>query len=246
MKVLILAAGYATRLYPLTLNRPKALLPIGGGTMLDILTKKIADIPDADEIFIVTNSRFYGMIKDWADGASSAAKITVLDDGTSSENDRLGAVGDIIFAIEHGNIDDDLMILACDNLFTFSLADFYRFFSERSADCVCGGVMESVEERKRFGIIEEDGDGNILSFAEKPDFPHSDLAAYAIYMYKRETLPLFRQYMSEDKGGDSPGKFLEWLCGVKPVCVYRFEGECFDIGTVPAYEEACERFNNIQ
>lgn len=242
MKALILAAGYATRMYPLTLNCPKALLPIGGGTMLDIIVKKITEISDIDEIVIVTNHRFYHMIKEWADNFSSPVKVTVLDDGTSSEKDRLGAVGDIVYAVENGNIDDDLLIMACDNLFNFSLADFYRFFEGKASDCVCAGVMEDTEEIKRYGVIEADGDGNILSFVEKPRQPRSDLAAYAIYMYKRETLPLFRQYLSENRGGDSPGKFLEWLCGVKNVCAYRFSGECFDIGTVSAYEEACRNF----
>lgn len=242
MKALILAAGYATRMYPLTLNCPKALLPIGGGTMLDIIAGKIAEIPEIDEIVIVVNHRFYHMIKEWADKFSLPVKVTVLDDGTSSENDRLGAVGDIVYAVENGNIDDDLLIMACDNLFDFSLTGFYGFFSERSADCVCAGIMEDTEEIKRYGVIEEDGEGNILSFVEKPDKPRTNLAAYAIYMYKRETLPLFRRYLSENRGGDSPGKFLEWLCGVKKVCAYRFSGECFDIGTIPAYEEACGYF----
>lgn len=242
MKALILAAGYATRMYPLTLNCPKALLPMGGGTMLDIIAGKIAEIPGICEIVIVTNRRFYAMINEWAEDFSSNIKVTVLDDGTSSENDRLGAVGDIVYAIENGNIDDDLLIMACDNLFDFSLAELYRFFGEKASDCVCAGVMEDPEEIKRYGVIEADGDGNILSFVEKPDKPRSDLAAYAIYMYKRETLPLFRRYLSDGRGGDSPGKFLEWLCGVKNVCAYRFSGECFDIGTVSAYEEACKRF----
>ncbi|MBP0965635.1 MAG: nucleotidyltransferase family protein [Oscillospiraceae bacterium] len=242
MKALILAAGYATRMYPLTLNCPKALLPIGGGTMLDIIAGKIAEIPRIEEIVIVANHRFYSMIKEWADNFSSPVKVTVLDDGTSSETDRLGAVGDIVYAIDNGNIDDDLLIMACDNLFNFSLADLYRFFGEKASDCVCAGIMEDTEEIKRYGVIEADGDGNILSFVEKPRQPRTDLAAYAIYMYKRETLPLFRQYLSENRGGDSPGKFLEWLCGVKKVCAYRFSGECFDIGTIPAYEEVCKYF----
>ena len=237
MKALILAAGYATRMYPLTLNCPKALLPIGGGTMLDIIAGKIMEIPDIDEIVIVTNHRFCHMIKDWADKRSSPVRVTVLDDGTSSEKDRLGAVGDIVYAIENGRIDDDLLIMACDNLLTFSPAELYRFFKEKASDCVCAGVMKDTEEIKRYGVIEADVDGNILSFVEKPRQPRTDLAAYAIYMYKRETLPLFRQYLSENRGGDSPGKFLEWLCGVKPVCAYRFSGKCFDIGTIAAYEE---------
>ncbi len=245
MKAIVLAAGYAMRLYPLTKDRPKALLPIGGRAMLDYLMDGIASIPEIDEVYIVSNSRFAAQFGAWAEDARrryAHLSIDVLDDGTDSNDNRLGAVGDIRFALEQKRIDDDVLIAASDNFFTFPLNDFVDDFRRHGRDTLLGAHLGWTEELKRFAVATLDGEGRVTSLIEKPSEPASDIAIYALYLYRRDTLPLIFQYLDAGNDPDAPGHFPEWLYRRRDLRVYRFTGECIDIGTPEAYREICERY----
>ena len=238
MKAIILVAGYATRLYPLTLDRPKALLKVQGKAIIDYIVEQINTISDIDEIIVISNSKFAGHFHEWAASAKPAVPIKVLDDGTSDENSRLGAIGDISFVIDKEHIDDDVVIIAGDNLFTFPLAEYKRFFDEKGGDCVCVQRIEDVETRRHIGIAVLDEEGRVIDMEEKPQEPKSDCGVFATYMYKRETIPLFKQYLSEGNNPDAPGFFPSWLYKRKPVYAYVMNGQCYDIGTHEALREA--------
>ena len=245
MKAIILAAGYATRMYPLTKDRPKALLPIGGKVMLDYLMDEIATIGEIDTAYIVTNSRFADQFVAWAQKAAGCyprLKLDVLDDGTDSNENRLGALGDIRFVLEHRRVDDDLLVAASDNFFTFPLRDMVDDFYAHERDTLLGQHLGWVEDLKRFAVATLDENNRVAALVEKPQEPPTDIGIFALYLYKRDTVPLIHRYLDEGNPPDAPGHFPEWLYKRKEVGVYLFEGECVDIGTPQAYREVCERF----
>ncbi|MDR2649342.1 MAG: nucleotidyltransferase family protein [Clostridiales bacterium] len=235
---MILAAGYATRLYPLTLDKPKALLKVQRKPIIDYIAEQINTISDIDKIIVISNHKFVNQFNDWAMSARSDIPIKVLDDGTVEEGRRLGAIGDIGFVIEHEHIDDDVVVIAGDNLFTFPLAEYKRFFVEKGGDCVCVRRMEDREACKQLGIAMLDETGRVIDMEEKPAEPKSDCAVFATYMYKRETIPLIKQYLDEGNKPDAPGFFVSWLYKRKPVYAYVMNGECYDIGTPEALKQA--------
>jgi glucose-1-phosphate thymidylyltransferase len=239
MKAIVLAAGYAMRLYPLTKDRPKALLEIGGRHMLDYLMDEIASVPEIDEAILVTNSRFYRQFCDWAAGRKNLGlSVRVLDDGTDTNENRLGAIGDMQFALDQTDIDDDVLVAAADNLFTFRLNDFVGSFRLSGKDTLLAQAMGDTEELKRFAIATLDEKGRVVGLVEKPQNPPTDIAVYALYLYRRDTLPLVRQYIAEGNNCDAPGHFPEWLYKRRDVRAYLFEGDCVDIGTPEAYAAA--------
>ena len=248
MKALILAAGYATRLYPLTLNRPKAMLPIGGAVMLDYLVREMALIPQLDEVHIVTNHKFAGQFEQWCDeaereGRYPSLRFAVWDDGTASNETRLGAVGDMQFTIERAQLDDDVLVAASDNFFTFPLRLFTDAFYTSGRDMLLAGRIDDVDTLRRFAVATLDEKNRVLTLVEKPQNPPSNIGVYALYLYKRDTLPLIGQYLAEGGLPDSPGLFPEWLCRQgHALSAYLFEGECIDIGTPESYREVCNRF----
>ncbi|HIS00176.1 MAG TPA: nucleotidyltransferase family protein [Candidatus Excrementavichristensenella intestinipullorum] len=245
MKALILAAGYATRLYPLTLNTPKALLPIGKRNMMDFLCEAMLGLPGLDQVVVVTNSRFFGQFQAWAQGARERFQpldFLVVDDGTHDDASRLGAVGDIQFAIQQAHIQDDLLVAASDNFFTFPLSDFCEEFRRRNRDTLLGGRIADRRELTRFAVATLDPQGRVTSLVEKPQNPASDIAIYALYLYKKDTLPLIGQYLAQGNPPDAPGHFPEWLYTRREVGVYLFQGECVDIGTPESYQAVCRRF----
>ncbi len=237
MKAIILAAGYATRLYPLTRNKAKALLPIGGKPMIDYIVEQMDTVAELDEIYVVTNSRFAAQFREWAAQAQSRLPISILDDGTTSDENRRGAIGDISFVINEKQIDDELMVVAGDNFFTYSLRDYVAYFREKDCDCVC--VKEWTDEKtlSQFGIALLDQDGRVLDIEEKPERPKSNMAVFAAYLYRQDTVPLFAEYLAAGNKPDAPGNFPAWLYRRKEVYAYVFEGECYDIGTPESYEE---------
>ena len=248
MKAIILAAGYATRLYPLTLNRPKAMLPIGDHAMLDYLVREMALIPQLDEVHIVTNHKFAAQFEDWCAAVERekrypGLRFAVWDDGTTSNDDRLGAVGDMQYTIERACLDDDVLVAASDNFFTFPLRLFTEAFEKSGLDTLLVGKIDDLDTLRRFGVATLDGSGHITSLVEKPQDPPSDIGVYALYLYRRDTLPLVGQYLAGGGLPDSPGLFPEWLCKRgHTLNSYLFEGECIDIGTPESYREVCERF----
>lgn len=242
MKAIILAAGYATRLYPLTLNTPKALLPIGGKPIIDYIVDEINMVDAIDCIYVVTNHKFSSDFTSWAKQSKSRVPIEVLDDGTTTEENRRGAIGDISFVIEQKQIDDDLMVIAGDNFFTYHLRDYYEFFRQKNRDCVCVKVWEDADALHQFGIALLDKEGKVLDIEEKPEKPKSNTVVFATYMYLKKTVPLFAQYLKEGNKPDAPGNFPAWLYQKQEVYAYTFDGECFDIGTPESYEEVCQKF----
>lgn len=245
MKAIILAAGYATRLYPLTLDTPKALLPIAGKTILDRLFEKFMCADEIDEIYIVSNDRFFESLRDWAHTANekySPRKILVFNDGTVSNDTRRGAIGDILFAIEKAQIDDDIFVAASDNLLSESLSGYFDDFRRHGKDLLLCGKLDDIEERKRYAILELDDDKRVTGLEEKPENPKTDVVAYAEYIYRKDTLPLIRTYIEEGNNPDSPGHFPEWLYKKKEVRAYLYPGDCVDIGTIKMYEETCRKW----
>lgn len=238
MKCLILAAGYATRLYPLTKNTPKPLLEVAGKSILERLLDKISGIDKIDHVYVVTNSRFAQAFEEWVAQYTYCKPLTVIDDGTTSNENRLGAIGDIQYVIDQVALSDDLMILAGDNLFDFDLRDFEEFFEEKDADVITAYEVADLNLARRIGIIELDPSAKVLSFEEKPQEPKSRWGVPALYIYKHDTLPLIRQYLQEGNNPDAPGHFIPWLIKHKPVYAFQFTGQWHDIGTIESYEEA--------
>ena len=244
MKAITLAAGYATRLYPLTENMPKPLLEVAGKTILDFIVEKIERVTEIDELIIVTNNKFAGHFEEWRENVSYSKEITVVNDGTLTNDTRLGAIGDIQYVIEHLNISDDLMILAGDNLFDFELTDFVSYFNEVDTDCITSYVEENAAQVKRAGVVELDETQKVLSFEEKPAEPRSNYCVPAFYLYKKETLALFREYLEEGNNPDAPGHFVPYLIDKKAVHAFLFEGKRYDIGTIESYQTVKDIFEN--
>lgn len=242
MKAIILAAGYATRLYPLTINTPKALLPINKKPIIDYIVEQLNTISEIDAIYVVTNSRFANDFTEWAKIAPGQIPITVLDDGTTSDENKKGAVGDIGFVISQMHIDDELLIIAGDNFFTYSLQDYVQFYREKDHDCVCVKEWQDQSMLSQFGIALLDENSKVLDIEEKPKHPKSNTAVFATYLYKKETVPLFKEYLDAGNNPDAPGNFPAWLYHRKDVYAYKFAGECYDIGTPDSYREVCRLY----
>lgn len=240
MKCILLCAGYATRLFPLTENFPKALLKVGEKSIIDYILDKVNEINEIDEIYLVTNSKYTPHFEEWVVKKNNIKPIQVFNDGTSSNDDRLGAIGDIQFVIDSANINDDILVLATDNLFDFKLFDFNEFYKNKKAPCVCVR-KEDFESLKRLGVASLDSNMKILNFEEKPSIPKSEYAVYAEYIYPKEVVPMIKQYLEEGNSCDAPGNLVAYLYKKMPTYAYEFEGPCYDIGT----HEALAQVNNL-
>ena len=246
MKAIILAAGYATRLYPLTKGRPKALLRLGERTVIDHLMDEVATLPGLDEAHIVTNHKFASAFEDWAYAARLRypnIELVVWDDGTTTNEDRLGAVGDMQFAIEHAGIDDDLLVAASDNVFTFPLIQFYDDFRRTGRDTLLMAHLDDLETLCSFAVATLGEDNRVVGLVEKPENPPTDIGVYALYLYRRDTLPLIKQYLDEGNSKDQPGRLPAWMHTFRDIRGYLFDGECIDIGTTQMYHETAKRFS---
>lgn len=240
MKGIILAAGYATRLYPLTINKAKALLPVHGRPIIDHIVDEMNTLPDLDQIFVVSNHRFAGQFEAWATARRRTAgpgeiPLAVIDDRTLCEEDRLGAIGDVQYCLDQLKIDEDLLIIAGDNLFTYRLRDAWAYFCEHGDDTVLGCHMPADADLRRFAVAVLDSEGRIVNMIEKPAEPPSDIAVFATYFYRQDTLPLIRAYLESGHSPDAPGNFPVWLYPRKTVRCYLFDGVCIDIGTPESY-----------
>lgn len=240
MNALVLAAGYATRLYPLTRDCPKALLPIGGRPIIDYLLDDLETLPGMTHIYVVTNHRFIGRFQEWADAHPGGKRLVLLDDGSHTPDDRRGAIGDIAWAIEHAGLRQRLLVVASDNLLPFRLRELVCFSESKGSDCITCYHAGNPERLRRTGIIARGDDGRVLRFEEKPLHPWSDLAVPPVYLYTPHTLPLFEEYLRAGCDPDSPGRFVPWLLERRPVFAYLFSGEPQDIGTPESYAEACQ------
>jgi glucose-1-phosphate thymidylyltransferase len=239
MKAVILAAGYATRLRPLTDDVPKHLLPIGGRPMLDWVLDRVREVEEVDALHLVTNSRFAPVFRSWAETQS----VTVHDDGTSSNEGRLGAVGDLRLLVEEAGLDDELLVLAGDNLFEFSLPRFVEWWRAKPQPS-SAVPLHDVGDRElatHYGIAATDVEDRVVRFVEKPSDPPSTLASTLVYLLPPEHVRLVRTYLDEGQSPDNAGSFLGWLSQREPVYGYRFEGAWYDIGNRDQLLEADNR-----
>jgi glucose-1-phosphate thymidylyltransferase len=241
VKVIILAAGYATRLYPLTLTQPKPLLPVAGKPMIDYVLDNLAPIGGIDRIYVVTNAKFAGHFQKWADGyraAKAKLNFTIVNDGSTDDTNKLGAIGDVHFVLKSQNIEDDIIVVAGDNLFSEKLSDFGRLRREKQAPVLAVYDVRDLEQVKKYNAISLDGDGRITFFEEKPKNPTSTLTGIALYYYPRSALPMIKQYIAEGNNPDQPGRLVQWLYPRLPVYTWKVPGLWFDIGSKETLEEA--------
>lgn len=230
MKCLILAAGYATRLYPLTENFPKPLLKVGEKTILDWLVDDAA--PVIEEFIVVSNHKFAHHFESWA--ASKSQKITVVDDGTSTNETRLGAVRDIALGLK--GCTEDVLVMAGDNVLDFSLRDFVHFFREKDASCVMTHEENELKKQQKTAIITFDEDHLIDSYEEKPVCPKGNHAVPPFYCYKAADVAKIEQALLDGCNADAPGSFAAWLSGHAPVYAFKMPGKRYDIGDLQSYE----------
>jgi glucose-1-phosphate thymidylyltransferase len=237
MRAIILAAGYATRLRPLTDSIAKQLLPVGGRPMMDWVCDKVEEL--TNDIHVVTNSRFAADFERWAEGRGG---VSVHDDGTVSNEDRLGAIGDVAFVLERVGADDDLLVVAGDNLFDFSLVEFAAFWQSKGrASAVAVYDCHDLELATHYGVVDVGEDDRIVGFEEKPSEPRTTLVATATYLYHRDHVQLVSRYLEEGNPPDQPGRMIAWLYPSEPVYGYRFTGAWFDIGNRDQLLEADNR-----
>lgn len=243
MKTIIIAAGYATRLYPLTENFPKPLLKVGGSTILDRLMEDIDRIPGIDGHIIVTNHRFAHIFGEWKAKADYGKPITIIDDGTTDNDNRLGAVRDLLLALDRCGVDDDIMVLAADNILGFSLRGFVDFFRDRGTSVIMCHREPELGKLQRTGVIAVDGNMRVLEMQEKPEKPVSNWAVPPFYIYSRNDLPLIRECMDHGCGHDAPGNLARYLTGVTTLHAWPMPGPRLDIGSMDSYREAQDKFS---
>jgi len=237
MQAIILAAGHATRMYPLTENMPKALLPLRGKPVIDYIIDQLNHISEIENIYVVTNSKFYAHFSKWAETVPSDKPLSVLDNGTTTNEDRRGAVGDVFFTIKEKAINDEIVVVASDNYFTYDLREQLNFFRLTGCDTLCGKELDDIEKLRSFGVAVLASDGKLLDFEEKPQHPKSNIAIYAVYFFRKETTALFETFLSEGNSSDNIGSFPQWLSKTHDIYTYIMNGDCYDIGTVEMYNE---------
>jgi len=241
MNVLILAAGYATRLYPLTLKKAKPLLAVGGKPIIEWVVDNLAGVPDLGTIYVVTNDKFAADFQAWSERYRSQQpefKFQIINDGSTSDEDKLGAIGDISLVVSRENLtQSSLLIVAGDNLLTESLANFVECARGTDATVAVYDVGDA-EAIKQYGNISVDGDGIITRFEEKPKNPQGTLAAVAVYYYSPAALSLLTTYLAAGNNPDQPGRFVQWLYTRKPVKTFQIKGKWLDIGSKETLENA--------
>ena len=249
MKNIVIAAGYATRLGELTKNFPKPLLKIGENTILGRMLDDIDGIPEIDEHIIITNHKFAGIFEDWAKGLAESAErhrwkkpITIVDDGTENNETRLGAVCDLLFAMEKLGIDDDMLVVAADNLLFFSFQEFVDFAREKDTSCIMCHEQPSIEKLQRTGVVELDDNMRVLGMEEKPQVPKSHWAVPPFYIYMKKDLPLVRESVANGCGKDAPGNLAHYMVEHTTMHAWPMSAGRFDIGSLDTYYEAVKRF----
>ena len=242
MKCIILAAGYATRLYPLTENFPKPLLKVGEKTILDWLVDDIGDA--ADGFVVLSNHKFAAHFEEWA-ATKKGVDITVVDDGTSTNETRLGSVRDILFAIDACSLDDDLLVIAGDNVLDFSLRRFVDYAVSKRTSCIMRYFEADDARLHKCGVVEIDSHDRILSMEEKPAEPRSHWCCPPFYYYTRSDARMVRSGIVAGCGVDAPGSYVAWLCSQVPVHAMLMPGRRYDIGNLESYRKVCESYEGI-
>jgi len=241
MKVIILAAGYATRLYPLTLTQPKPLLAVAGKPMIEYVLDNLAPIGGLERVYVVTNAKFAGHFQKWADtyhAGHPKLDFTVVNDGSTDDSNKLGAIGDLHLVLTREQIDGDLIVVAADNLFSQTLEGFGRYCQEVKAPVLAVYDVGDLDQIKKYNAITIDRDRRITFFEEKPKQPTNTITGIALYYYPREVLPLIRQYVAEGNNPDQPGRLVQWLYPRVPFYTWLVPGLWYDIGSKETLEEA--------
>ena len=246
MNILILAAGYATRLYPLTQTKAKPLLEVAGKPMMEWVIDNLAPIKGIEKVYVVTNSKFAADFQAWADHYNQThAKLAfeIINDGSTSDADKLGAIGDINFVIQHADLaSSGLIVVAGDNLFSQSLEEFGKFCHDKNQPVLALHDAGTLEEAKKYGVVAVNEEGEITSFEEKPSAPKSTLIGIALYYYPARTVAQFPSYLAEGNNPDQPGRFVQWLYQHTPVQTWTVPGTWFDVGSKETLEEANRLF----
>ncbi|MDE3099879.1 MAG: nucleotidyltransferase family protein [Verrucomicrobiota bacterium] len=245
---MILAAGYATRLYPLTLTQPKPLLPVAGKPMIEHVLDNLAPIGGFDCIYVVTNAKFAGHFQTWADhyrATRAGLNFTIVNDGSTDDTNKLGAIGDIHYVLQDRKVEDDLIIVAGDNLFSSKLDGFGAICREKQAPVLALYDVGDLEQIKKYNAISTAPDGRITFFEEKPQNPTSTLTGIGLYFYPRSTLRLIRQYVAEGNNPDQPGRLVQWLYPRTPFYTWRVPGIWYDIGSKETLQEADKIFAGL-
>jgi len=250
MKALILAAGYATRLYPLTKEYPKSLLEVGKRPIINYIIDKLEVLDDIDEIIVVTNSKFMLQFKKWLGGLKSRKHISLVDDLTKSNSDRRGAVGDMNFVINKKRLKGNLLVMGGDNLFNEGLNEFLSFVKRKSCPVIGAYNIKDIRQAKKYGVIKLGRRNKVIDFKEKPENPESTLIAMCLYYFPKGRLRLIKEYLnSKTDKHDATGFYIDWLRKKVTVYGFVFDGFWYDIGDHKFYKEAKQRFpqkrNNI-
>lgn len=238
MKAIVLAGGYATRLWPITKNRPKMFLPIGDSTVIDRIFAELETDDRVSEVFVSTNELFAEEFREHLD-ESDFEKPTLSIEDTTDEDEKFGVVGALAQLVEREEIDDDTVVIAGDNLISFEVSDFLDYFEKQNAATLAAYDVGSREQAKSYGLVELDGQ-EIVDFQEKPEKPKSTLVSIACYAFPQETVPMLEEYLEEDNNPDEPGWFIQWLQSQESVYAYTFDEAWFDIGTPDSYLEAVQ------
>ena len=242
MKNIVIAAGYATRLGELTKNFPKPLLKIGENTILGRVLTDIDKIPEIDEHIIITNHKFAGIFEEWASGQKYTKPVTIVDDGTETNDTRLGAVCDLLFAMDKLKIDDDMLVVAADNILFFSFQEFVDFAKAKGTSCIMCHEQPSIEKLQRTGVIVIDDNDKVLNMEEKPQEPKSHWAVPPFYIYLKKDLEKVRHSVENGCGKDAPGNLAHYMVEQVEMHAWKMTAGRFDIGSLDTYKEACEKF----
>lgn len=243
MKNIIIAAGYATRLYPLTENFPKPLLKVGDRNILERMLDDIDPFPEIDSHIIVTNHKFTPIFQEWLKTTSYEKTVTIIDDGTTSNDKRLGAVRDLLLAIKDCKINDDIMVLAADNILEFSLRGFIDYFNEKGTSVIMCHHEPELKRLQRTGVIAVNDEMKVLEMQEKPETPVSNWAVPPFYIYSKNDLPLIKECLDHGCGFDAPGNLAHYLTETSALHAWPMPAGRFDIGSLDSYKEAQIRFS---
>lgn len=249
MKLIILAAGYATRLYPLTLNQPKPLLPVAGKPMIEHVLDHLAPVPYIDHAYVVTNAKFADHFQKWSENYRHPQLrfgFTIVNDASTDDSNKLGAIGDMHLVMTKYKINDDIVMVGGDNLFSADLTEFGEFCKQKNAPVLAVYDVGNLEEIKKYNAIEIDDEGKIVFFEEKPAHPQSTLTGIALYYYPASSLPLIHQYIAEGNNPDQPGRLVQWLYPRTPFYTWKVPGLWFDVGSKETLEEANEVFRKLK
>lgn len=242
MKNIVIAAGYATRLGELTKNFPKPFLQIGDSTILGRMLDDIDTIPEIDEHIIITNHKFAHIFEEWAKGLNYQKKVTIVDDGTETNDTRLGVVCDLLYAIDKLNIDDDMLVVAADNILFFSFQEFLDFAKAKQTSCIMCHEQPSIEKLQRIGVVVLDSENKVLNMVEKPQEPKSTWAVPPFYIYLKKDMQLVKESVANGCGKDAPSNLAHYMVDNTTMHAWPMSAGRFDIGSLDTYYKACEKY----